>query len=130
MAGGEVDHRADIYGLGVILYRGLVGRYPFHGRQPAEILAAHVHRDVPPFARYRPELRLPDGLEDTVRRCLAKRPEDRFIEVGELVRALEAYIERLDTPTVWTPPRRYRWWLWSAVAVLASVVAGLAWWLR
>ena len=129
VSGATVDHRADVYGLGVLLYRGLVGRYPFHGRQPAEILAAHMHRDVPPFARYRPKLRLPDGLEALVRRCLAKRPEDRFADVDTLIVGLDAYIERLQTPAVWTPPRRYRRSLWSAVGVLALAVSALAWWL-
>jgi serine/threonine-protein kinase len=129
VSGASVDHRADVYGLGVLLYRGLVGRYPFHGRQAVEILAAHMHRDVPAFARYRPELRLPEGLEGTVRRCLAKRPEDRFSDADTLISDLDDYIERLQTPAVWTPPRRYRRSLWSAVAVLALAVSTLAWWL-
>ncbi len=84
----DVDHRSDVYSLGVLLYRGLVGRYPFHGRQKAEILAAHLHREVPCFERLRPELQLPPALELAVRRCLAKKPSERWPDVGSLHREI------------------------------------------
>ncbi len=118
VAGQPADHRVDVYALGVLLYRGLVGRYPFHGRKPTEIMVAHVHREVPPFSRYRPELRLPDGLEPVVRACLSKRPEERLQTVGELLLELEAISARIDEP--WTPPRSARWWLWATGALLGA----------
>jgi serine/threonine protein kinase len=123
---GGGDRRSDVYSLGVILYRGLVGRYPFHSRQAVQILAAHLLHDVPRFERYRPDLRLPDGLEDTVRRCLAKNPDDRFGSVEDLVRAIDAYLVRLELPAV-RERGSLAWLPWVGAAAVAGLV--LAWWL-
>ncbi len=85
-----VDGRADQYALGVLLYRMLTERYPFHSRNPAEVLAAHAGHEPPPLGQHKPQLRLPPGLEAAVMRCLAKAPAVRFGSLSDLDAELAA----------------------------------------
>ena len=89
--GQGIDHRADIYATGVLLYCGLTGKYPFDGPHATAIITAHVTRDVPSFASVSPDLRVPDGLEAIVRRCLEKKPGRRFPSMDALIAELLPY---------------------------------------
>src|ERR1700722_5515995 len=88
--GRAIDHRTDIFSLGVMLYEMAGGTRPFQGRSWAE-LAAAILRDTPrPLEEVRAEL--PGALGRVVQRCIEKRAEDRFAsarEVGEALRRLE-----------------------------------------
>jgi serine/threonine-protein kinase len=86
--GGDVDHRVDIYATGILLFRSLTGQYPFHGANSAATMIAHLNQPVPTFFSVAPELQVPAGLEEIVRRCLAKNPGDRFADMKELIDAL------------------------------------------
>lgn len=88
--GAEVDERTDIYALGVLLYRCLVGEYPFHGQTTTATMIAHIHEPVPILSERCPDLVLPDGLEDLVERCLSKDPNDRLPDMGAVIKALAA----------------------------------------
>jgi|GEM_PF-3401546 len=88
--GEAVDGRTDLYALGVVLHRLLVGRTPFSHLRGAAVLVAHINAEVPPFARFRPDHGLPEALEWTVRQSLAKSPGDRFRDARELRKALQA----------------------------------------
>ena len=83
--GLDVDHRADIYAIGVLLFRVLTGQYPFHGTNSAATMIAHLNQQTPTFFSVAPQLVLPDGLEDIVRKCLSKNPGDRYPDTGELL---------------------------------------------
>ncbi|MBM4397878.1 MAG: serine/threonine protein kinase, partial [Deltaproteobacteria bacterium] len=87
-----VDHRADLYALGVIGYEMLAGRPPFMAENPLSILIQHVQEEAPAFQAVRPDVQIPGEVEDIVRRCLEKAPDRRFQSAGELVRE----INRLD----------------------------------
>ena len=89
--GQAVDHRADIYATGVLLYCGLTGKYPFDGPHATAIITAHVTRDVPTFASIVPDIRIPDGLEAVVRRCLEKKPARRYPSMDALIADLLPY---------------------------------------
>jgi len=69
--GQEVDHRADLFALGAVLYEMLAGQRAFHGESAIETLNA-ILKEEPP------ELHAPPGLDRVVRRCLEKTPARRF----------------------------------------------------
>lgn len=86
--GLEIDHRADIYAVGVLLFRMITGQYPFHGTNSAATMIAHLNHPIPTFYSIAPELELPVGLEEVVRRCLAKHPSERYASMRDVIDAL------------------------------------------
>ncbi|HKE14610.1 MAG TPA: protein kinase, partial [Kofleriaceae bacterium] len=87
-----VDHRADLFALGVVMYEMLAGKPPFDGK-PVEIAHKNVSQPPPPFAERSPGLAVTPELERVVHRLLAKSPDDRFGSAAELCDAL-AEVER------------------------------------
>src|SRR5437879_4729289 len=83
----SVDHRTDIYSVGVLAYELLTGQPPFAGRTPQNLLAAHVTEA--PEAINRRRASLPPALAALVMRCLEKRPADRPQSASEVVHALD-----------------------------------------
>src|SRR5512133_2482737 len=85
----SVDHRSDIWSLGICLFELLTDAVPFGGETVTGVAAAVSADPVPPIARYRPEV--PEGLALVIERCLAKHPEDRFQSIAEVAEALVPY---------------------------------------
>ncbi len=97
-AGDQLDGRSDLYSLGVAAFFAVTGRVPFDGESAQAILAMHMSRPAPPILELRPDL--PAPLGDTIDRCLAKEPQDRFSRGEELVDALEGIrAGRKEVPT-------------------------------
>ncbi|MDO3702691.1 serine/threonine-protein kinase [Micromonospora sp. C28SCA-DRY-2] len=71
---GQVSPATDVYAVGLLLYRMLTGRLPWQASTTTEMLRAHMYNDPEPMP---PVPGLADEVADLVRRCLAKRPEDR-----------------------------------------------------
>ncbi|HEX2571473.1 MAG TPA: protein kinase [Polyangia bacterium] len=87
---GNIDHRADIYALGMVLYEMLCGRVAFVGEGFGEILVAQMTQPPPPPSTFRPNFR--PELEAVVLRCLAKDRQARYQTMDELRAALESLI--------------------------------------
>jgi serine/threonine-protein kinase len=107
--GVAIDHRADLYALGCVIYELCCGRPPFLGEGTGDVLAAHIHLPVPPMAPHSPDL--PAAVEQLVRRLLAKVPADRVQSAEELIRAIDAVTS--EQAAVTSSPRR-------AVSVMTS----------
>jgi predicted ATPase len=85
LRGEPVDHRTDVYSLGCLLYECLTGRLPYARRDSLAIAWAHLQDEPPQPSAQVPAL--PRGLDEVVRRTLAKQPEARFGSAGELAAA-------------------------------------------
>ncbi len=88
-AGAAVDHRTDIYALGVILYEMASGSVPFDADNFMGILTQHMYKAPVPIRALVPDVDVPPGLDAIVLKCLSKKPEQRYGTMDELVVDLE-----------------------------------------
>ena len=86
----QVDHRIDVYALGVIAFQVLTGRLPFSGDNPGAIVMAHVGSPVPDPRKDNPDL--PLAAAQAIQKALAKDPNDRFESAGAFAAALAAVL--------------------------------------
>jgi serine/threonine-protein kinase len=86
----SVDHRADIYALGIVLYETLTGRKPYTADTPMAVMIMHARDPLPRPTQFVPGL--PDGVEKLLIKSLAKKPEDRYQSMGEFAAALEGLL--------------------------------------
>jgi hypothetical protein len=90
--GVAVDHRADLYALGCIVFELCTGRPPFVGEGTGDVLAAHIHVPVPRLASVNGALaaEVPPQVEELIQRLLAKSPAQRVQSAEQLIRAIDA----------------------------------------
>ncbi|HEY6910063.1 MAG TPA: protein kinase [Myxococcales bacterium] len=97
--GRPCDARSDIYSLGVVLFQMLTGKVPFEGNSSVEVLVRHATDEAPRMRDLCPGIEVSAQLQAVVARCLAKKPEDRFAGMDELLAALPC-----DRPAGKRPP--------------------------
>ena len=81
----KIDHRSDIYSLGVMVYQLLTGQLPFDATTFEQLIQQHLTSPPPSICQVRPEI--PTAVEEVVARALAKKSKDRYESAGELARA-------------------------------------------
>jgi non-specific serine/threonine protein kinase len=120
--GKPVDSRSDVFSFGILLYRLASGELPFSGETSASTLAKILEAEARPLAEVREGL--PPDLDRIVRRCLQKRPEQRYNDTRDLVAALRDLRSTGETDVaapIGTERRRPPVWLW--IVALGVVIA-------
>lgn len=117
----HIDHRADIYAVGVLAYELLTGHPPFTGSSSQAVLMAHMTQMPVPLSRER--LDVPPVLDQAIMRCLAKHPADRWQSAAELLGTLETVATPggVTTPTSNRSPGPVR----RTVPIVIGVAAGV-----
>jgi serine/threonine protein kinase len=154
ISGGTIDARVDVYALGCLLFKLLTGEVPFPREGEAARLYAHLNDPPPAPSLYATEVSM--ALDDVVVRAMSKQPDDRYPSAGDLGRAAIAALsgapvtvpehtvatgaaatvetrrmtpessEPLTEPNVEGPKRRPLWIGAGLVAIVAAVVAAIA----
>ncbi len=127
--GESVDFRSDQFSLGSMLYEMVTGKRAFSGPTEVQTLASILEDQPEPVTALNPQV--PAALESVIGRCLAKRPEDRFISTAELAQALQLlqgqFLESTyggrHSPMVL---KGRRWKTGIAVVLAAVILAGSA----
>ena len=128
--GQRVDHRCDIYALGIVAYEMLVGRTPFAGDSPMAVLMQQVHQPLPAPADHLSSA----GWMDAISKATAKNPAERWPSAGAFVEALESSINAVPVaPEVakgapsgraMHSPRA----IWTGLAGVAALIAAAVLW--
>jgi serine/threonine protein kinase len=96
----EIDHRSDLYSLGVILFHMLAGRQPYEATTPISVALKHISEAVPSVTALNAEL--PAEMDGVIRKAMAKDPMERYQSAGEFAAALESVLMGVGTLIV--PP--------------------------
>jgi len=129
LLGGTVDHRADIWAVGVVLYEMITGRRPFHAEFDAAVAYRVVNERFAPLTSV--ATGIPAALDEIMEKLLAKQATDRYQSVEEVIEDLRS-LTRSDTPSIPSSRRREKRnvrkivLIGGAIAVTVTILAMVA----
>jgi serine/threonine-protein kinase len=89
-SGGVVDHRIDLYAVGLILYEMISGDSPFPGENVTEIMMKRISDPAPLLSEKHPDLKVPADMVEFIRKALRRDPEERYQSAKEMIEVLDA----------------------------------------
>ncbi|MBI4869467.1 MAG: serine/threonine protein kinase [Candidatus Wallbacteria bacterium] len=130
LQGGDVDHRSDVYQLGLVLYQMATGTVPFAGDNPYVSATRRLSESIPAPSLVRPGL--PGGLDQIIVRCTERERIRRYQTSGQLIEEIDALTERRLKPgtadaTLIRETARRRWLSWAAASLLATLAGAAVW---
>ncbi len=131
--GKDTDERSDIFSFGAVLYEMLTGKRAFDGETKTAILAAILRDQPAPISQFQPMV--PRALDRVVRKCLEKKPEDRWHSAHDLKQTLELIDPAGPTSGSASESQagslrhKDNKWLWTAVAAALVVALGVTAWM-
>jgi len=90
--GADVDHRTDIYSLGIMLYELVTGDVPFRASTPMAVVIKHITAPIPPPRGINPQI--PEALERIILKTTSKSPDNRYQTADDFVSALEDFLSQ------------------------------------
>jgi eukaryotic-like serine/threonine-protein kinase len=121
--GKPVDHRSDIYSLGLILFEMVTGDMPFHADSALQLLRQRVQQKPPNPKALNPQI--PEYLSRIILKCLETDPASRYQHAKEILNDLDAEAAPTTTVQITLPLLSRRAWLISCSATLAIMLTGL-----
>jgi len=117
--GKEVDGRSDIFSFGTVLYEMVTGKRAFEGKGRLSVASAILEKEPEPISGVKPMT--PPALDHTIRRCLAKVPDERWQSAADIKHELDwiakaRWIRRPDSPYSKESAARFARWLWRSAA--------------
>ena len=131
--GQQVDNRADIFSLGVILYELITGRRPFEGEHITTVAYKIIHEEPPHLQEIKQDI--PEDFEMIVHKALAKNPDERYQTCREFCRDLQSVMHKFDRTIPFTPgeevfvgfrDERKKKIRWIPVAISAAAILVVA----
>lgn len=117
----RVDHRADVFGLGVMMWQAAMKRRPWAGRSDIEVARALLRSGLPK-CESTPENPIDDALTEIIHRATARAPEDRYPTASELAEDIQRYLSRLPDKA---GPRRLGTWASQVMAARRAKMKAL-----
>jgi len=119
----QIDHRADIYSIGVVLFEAVTGEQPFSGSTIVETVRKVVYDDPIPPRKLAPE-KVSNDLQNIILKCLEKEADNRYQEMQELINDLNAYLDGSKVQAKPPPMMAIYWRKLKRKPILLSSIVG------